>query len=227
MGIVKYGPLADEVSGTVGGVTFARVHSAKSVRAWRAPVNKRRTAQLTQRYLFARSSGRWFDSLDSTQRGDWDDYAATCSFTNALSEEYFLKGFNMYVRNNSIVVAQGFSDFTEAPTAEGFPPTITLTLTLIHATGVLTLTDQDPAPSNPSEFLFECHTIRKQSRQFPVRQLYSRAYVDFSHSPPYVLCTYPNPLPGSAGQYHALVIWYYWDANNRISKPYTQLVISE
>lgn len=227
MGLIKYGPFADEVSGTVGGVTFARVHGAKACRTWRAPVNKRRPNQLAQRYIFSRSSGRWFDSMNSTQRGDWDDYAFTCEFTNALGEPYKLNGFNMYVRNNTIAVAQGFADFTEAPTAEGFPPTITVSFSLIHATGVLTLTDQDPAPSNPSQFLFECHTIRKQSRQFPVRQLYSRAYVDFAHSPPYVLCTYANPLPGSAGQYHALVIWYYWDNFNRISKPYTILVISE
>ena len=226
MGLVKYGPLATEVSGSVGGVTFARVHNAKACRTWRQPVNKRRPTQLVQRYIFSRSSGRWFDTLDSTQRSDWDDYAATCEFTNSLGDPYELNGFNMYVRNNTIVVVQDYSDFTDAPTAEGFPPTITLTFDLTHATGELRLVTCDPAPSDPGQLLFECHTIRKQSRLFPVRQLYTRFNWNFASSYPITICTYPNPLPGVAGQYHALVIWHYWDEFNRISKPLTQLELS-
>jgi hypothetical protein len=144
-----------------------------------------------------------------------------------LGEEYKLNGFNMYVRNNSIAAAQGIADFTDSPTAEGFPPTITLTLELTHATGLLKVTDYDPDPSDPCVLLFECHTIRRVSRTYPVKQLYARAQVDFASSPPYTLCTYPNPLPGSAGDYHALVRWYYFDEFDRISKPYSQFAISE
>ena len=227
MALIKYGPLAQEVSGTVGGVTFARVHDAKACRGWRAPANKRRPAQLLLRQIMAVHSGRWFTSLTQTHRQAWIDYAPTCVFTNPLGQNYTISGFNMFVRNATIYNYWGLEFLVIPPSAPGFPPTYTLSFSLNHTTGVLSVAGCAPTPPAADMALFTVFDIVRASRSFPSGVSLTHLRVTSLNAPPKTIYTYPAPLPGSAGQYKALIEWRWTVANDyRISKAQRQLVTS-
>jgi len=226
MANIKYGPLADEVAGTVGGVTFARSAYSKTCRAWRAKINKRRPGQLTVRTHNAQASQLWYSALTQDQRDDWELYAGTCAFTNSLGEVYYLNGFNMFVRNTSIALNGGGPYSYDPPSQSGFPGDHTLTLSLEAATGHLHLTDVAPDALDTELLLFQVHALHKSSRQFPVRRAIATS----------ILCPLPGGLPyllhdwatdlGVAGALKTWLSWYWLDEYYRTSTQKIQEAIS-
>lgn len=218
MGLIKYGPLADEVSGTVGGVTFARVRGAKACRIWRAPVNKRTNQQRLRRLVLARTAQEWFDDRSAAQRTAWDTYAATCTFQNPLGENYTISGYNMYVRNRGWREMMGIGTGTTAPVGTGFPAALTVGFTLTHATGVLQYASVAPALDATGYISFEIFSIAKVTRNYPTGV--KVAGVAYMNNPalPLTIHTY-GALPGIAGEYRSWIRWRYVDGDNRLSLP--------
>jgi len=227
MGNIKYGPLAQEVAGTVGGVTFARSYTSKTVRGWRAPVDKRRTAQITQRQIMAYVTGRWYQFLSQDQRDAWDLYAPSCPFTNSLGETYHLNGFNMFVRNLVIQFVHETAIIYDAPTLTGFPTAYTLGWTLTHATGVLEWTSITPAPTSGDYVLLEVHSIRPVTKNFPFLQIVDRSLWLADTELPVTVYTYGELPTDFTGKLMSQTRHYYLDFWTRISTPVFSHVISE
>lgn len=227
MALIKYIAPAAELSGSVGGVTYARVHGAKACRIWRAPVNKKRPIQLAIRQKLSLYSSQWFHALVQDQRDSWNVYAATCGFTNPLGDPYTISGFNMFVRTMTTLAHFDAGAVSWAPSESGFPPSYTLTFSLIHATGVLTLTDVDPAPPAEDYALVTIFNIIKASRSYPAGVRLYHAAFSLVAGTPIVLYTYTNPLPGVAGQYQGLLSVRWLDGEfYRLGKPTRHLVPS-
>jgi len=226
MALVKYGPLAQEVAGTVGGVTFSRVASGKSCRGWRAPVDKRTPSQLAHRTNLAKVSALWWSYLNLEQRQDWDDYAPSCTFTNSLGENYTLNGFNMFLRNLTIQRTYLLGPVYTAPTLQGFGQTYTFDLSLSHSSGVLAITNSHPDYPESICILYEIHSLRRVTQVFPVPQVLFRESYYFDSGFPRTIYTYPHPLPATAGSIAALIRFYMRDFNYRTTKPQWALIAS-
>lgn len=227
MALIKYAALAQELAGSIGGATFARVHSAKIVRGWRRPPYSATAAQREQRQLHAIASNNWFTLLNAAQRLGWETYALTCPFINTLGQTYYLVGFNLYVRNAVIYRVFVGLDLIEAPPFDGFPNPVGLDFNLIHATGVLTINAWDPAPDGGGTLYFHIHNYSRITRNQLPPTLNVRLTVPGIATPPAWLHDYPIPLPLTAGRIHAGIVWYYRDEYTRISKRQTALVPSE
>ena len=226
MGNIKYGPLADEVSGTIGGVTFFRGRHSKCARTWRAPSNKQRPDQLTRRRILATVSNAWRTDLDNAMRTSWDTYALTCPFTNALGETYYLTGFEMFCRNNATWWPWNAGWLQTMPPYSGFPPEKTPTFSLVQATGVLSITALAPSYVLGDRLDFTVHTLRPITQTFPRRAPVNyKSITQLSDALPQTLYTFPD-VPSAAGDYQALVTWYYTDINMRLSTQRANLVIS-
>lgn len=216
MALIKYGPLAQEISGTVGGCTFARVAGAKVVRGWRAPCNKRTPWQMAQRQRLYEAATHWERDLTVEQRLLWDEYAGTCDFTNPLGEIYNLSGYQMFVRCRAVL--QTIADpHVLAPTLPGFPDNIACTFELRHTSGDFLLMDAVPFPNDSVNCPFTFHTLRKITQQFPVRRPVATQIACSLNEFPNGLYTYPHPLPGVIGSVQALATYYVVDSYHRIS----------
>lgn len=217
MALIKYGPIAQEVSGTIGGVTFARVQCGKDARGWRAPVNKRTPSQLEHRLLLTHYANAWFSVLNAASRQSWINYAPSCTFTNSLGEEYHIKGYNMFLRNSLIRhLGYGFN-YRDAPTLPSFPSLPSLTWTLTHSTGVLALAACSPSPPNNTFITVLTNTLRRITQIFPWKRVIACSAIDVFDGLPQTFYTFPNPLPGAVGTLAALALWYWEDPYQRIS----------
>jgi len=226
MGLIKYGPLAQEVSGTVGGVTFARVHDGKACRGWRAPVNKMRETQLDIRRRLARAATVWFEFLTPDTRDDWDVYAPTCTFTNALGEPYTISGFNHFVRRYAWSLQLTTFPGVAAPVSGGFPLAKTWTLSLTHATGVFALSDVSEPLIFGQNAIFRLYWYQRQSRSFPTRRFIGTKIIIGPEATPITLYTFPAPLPGVLGDYQVYSRLTFNDQIGRMSKPVSHMTPS-
>jgi len=96
MGIVSFGPLADEVLGSVGGVTFSRGCSGATVRARPRPPRPRGQYQLYMQSLLARAAGAWPFVLEP-ERLLWVAYAASITLYDGLGRAYHPRAEQVWV----------------------------------------------------------------------------------------------------------------------------------
>lgn len=115
MAIVKYGPLASEVRGSIGGVTFTAGRFGKVVRARSSPVHAPTNARSYWKSLLSYDIAHWTNTLTEQQRTDWRNLAAATDFTNSLGETYHPTGLNLYVRSNSLLINTGQARQDAAP----------------------------------------------------------------------------------------------------------------
>lgn len=110
-----------QVSGSVGGLTFAHNRGGLYTRARSIPVNPNTALQQTVRSLMAQLSQAWSVALTDAQRLGWDAYAATTPVINRLGDQTFLTGQNMYVRGNLPRMQGTLLRIDDAPAAFGLP----------------------------------------------------------------------------------------------------------
>lgn len=115
MAIIKYGPLASEVRGSIGGVTFTAGRFGKVVRARSSPVHSPTNLRTYWKGLLSYDIAHWTNTLSEQQRTDWRNLAAATWFTNSLGEDYHPTGLNLYVRSNSLLIATGQARQDDAP----------------------------------------------------------------------------------------------------------------
>ncbi len=115
--IIKFGVAVVGARGTAGGLIFSRNGAVDYARAWSRSANQKSALQTTQRSTLTKFAAAWRD-LSQAQRDDWDDYAddPAQELTNSLGVDYFVSGFNWYVRINTHLTAAGEAARDDAPT---------------------------------------------------------------------------------------------------------------
>jgi len=121
MALIKYGGLATQISGSIGGCTFAKNRFGNYVRSRTKPVNPKSTRQEKIRTIVSYLTNRWHDDLDATQRGLWNVYAAAVAMKNKLGETIYLTGFNHFVRTNCVIKTWSTGVFDDAPSILSLP----------------------------------------------------------------------------------------------------------
>lgn len=101
MALVKYGGGVTQMSGSIGGQTYARNRYGNYVRARTKPVNPNTAAQTRIRDIMAYLTEVWATIITPQQRADWGVYASNVAMKNKLGETINLSGFNHYIRSNS------------------------------------------------------------------------------------------------------------------------------
>lgn len=101
MALAKYGGGVIQLSGSIGGNTFARNRYGNYVRARTKPTNPNTARQIEVRAALAFLTARWADTLTAAQRTAWNLYGSSVTMKNRLGENTFLTGFNHYIRSNS------------------------------------------------------------------------------------------------------------------------------
>ncbi len=102
MALVKFGGGVTQMSGSIGGTTFARNSSGNYARARTTPVNPQSSRQTAVRASLAFLADAWSQDLTPAQRDAWRDYASAVVMTNRLGESTFHSGYNHFQRSNSI-----------------------------------------------------------------------------------------------------------------------------
>ncbi|GAH79094.1 unnamed protein product, partial [marine sediment metagenome] len=107
MALVRYGAGIVQMSGSIGGTTFARNRSGNYARARTTPVNPASDLQETRRAAIAQLADRWAQIVTPVQRTAWNLYASSVAMKNRLGEVVHLSGYNHYLRSNSCVLLTG------------------------------------------------------------------------------------------------------------------------
>lgn len=229
MARIKYIAPAAEVAGTIGGVTYARGYTGKTCRTWRAPTNKRTVGQIFARQTLSYFAHLWFSELTVGERALWDAYALTCEFTDSLGDSYHLNGFNTFIRILATINAYEISAWPHtAPTASGFPLTLTLIYKLYGeapSNGVLEINTIVDPPSPPGAVVFSVHTLRPITRVHPFKATIFKGYFPTNASTPLTIYTFAPFVATDMDTIQTLIVWHYLDATGRLSKPIPQLVV--
>lgn len=135
--------LVTQVSGSIGGMTGSHNSSGLYFRGRSIPVNPQSAAQTLVRNALAALAPRWSNTLTSTQRAQWNDYAAVVKYTNALGSEVFLSGINWYIATNTLRVQQlgtsAIGSFDTAPPLLSRATLSTPLITSVTATTGITI----------------------------------------------------------------------------------------
>lgn len=99
MALVKVGATLSEISGTIGGVVFARNKGGLTARNKSSVVNPNTELQQANRTRFASLTSYW-SSLDQAERNSWNLAASDLPITNRLGEARYLSGAQLFQRQN-------------------------------------------------------------------------------------------------------------------------------
>ena len=130
MANVKYGGGIVQMSGSLGGNTYARNRFGNYVRARTTPVNPNTARQIAIRAALAELTARWSATVTAAQRTAWDLYAASVAMKNKLGETIYLTGFNHYIRSNTPRLQASVAVVDAGPTTFELPeqdPTFAIT----------------------------------------------------------------------------------------------------
>ena len=103
MALIKFGGGVTQMSGSIGGNTYARNRFGNYCRARTKPTNPNTSGQVAVREALSFLTDRWAQTLTAAQRTAWNLYGASVNMTNRLGETIHLTGFNHYIRSNSIL----------------------------------------------------------------------------------------------------------------------------
>lgn len=98
MALVKYGSAITQLSGSVGGVTYARNKGGAYLRARTSPTQPNSALQTGARTLFSAAVNTWTNTLTSAERLAWSSYAAAVPYTNIFGETRYYTGQQRYVQ---------------------------------------------------------------------------------------------------------------------------------
>lgn len=121
MASIKFGGGVIQMSGSIGGNTFARNRYGNYVRARTKPINPNSANQVQVRSALSSLTSRWSQTLTAVQRTAWNLYANSVSMLNRLGEAIFLSGFNHYIRSNSTLQRHGKPIIDDGPTLFELP----------------------------------------------------------------------------------------------------------
>lgn len=121
MALVKLGGGIIQISGSIGGNTFARNRSGNYMRARTKPINPNSARQIAVRAALASLTTRWAQTLTAVQRTAWNLYASNVNMLNRLGETINLTGFNHFIRSNSALQRMAMTIIDDGPTTFEIP----------------------------------------------------------------------------------------------------------
>lgn len=105
MALIKFGGGVVQASGSIAGTTHARNRFGNYIRPRTKPVNPKSDRQSAIRAVMQLLTAYWHGAeMSDTDRGAWNDYAASISMKNRLGEPIFLTGFNHFIRTNAAIL---------------------------------------------------------------------------------------------------------------------------
>ena len=107
--------IADQASGSLGGLTASRNRFGSYFRTRALPVNPATPAQTTVRATFAQLAGLWQDTLTQAQRDAWTLYGDNVPVINRIGAVIFLTGLNQYIRSNTARLQGTLARVDDAP----------------------------------------------------------------------------------------------------------------
>lgn len=124
--MAKINPILGPLSGSMGGLTYARNRGGLYVKMKASPTNPNSARQQAVRGILSTASGLW-QALTDAQRNAWDVYAASKPRMDPLGQSYDLTGHQMYVALTAVVLDQGLTEQTDPPA--GADPVVLLSMT--------------------------------------------------------------------------------------------------
>lgn len=168
MANISYGPLADKIRGSIGGVTFSRAASGETVRAKPRPPKPRSTSQVEKQAYLAAGSFMW-KQLPGVLKTAWGVYAATITLYNSLGQAYSPTARQAFIWSMNI------QEYLPGPAVGNAPGGVGLalipTLTFDYNANDLRLTAWVPAPHVNDDFVFmiyyadEPHAFNRMPRK--------------------------------------------------------------
>src|SRR3990167_8787809 len=118
-----------ELFGSIGGLTFQRNRSGKTVRM-RPTVGKKSTTKQQESHLTHNNLLRGWQLLSLADKNEWNTYADTFTKTNKFGQEKELTGQNWYESINYWRNVLGLSELTTPPAHDlpTSPPTFEILL---------------------------------------------------------------------------------------------------
>lgn len=203
MALVRFGAGIVQMSGSIAGTTFARNASGNYARSRTKPVNPASAPQEQIRAVVAYLTDRWLETVTTSQRAAWGDYALAVAMKNRLGESIHLSGFNHYIRSNSAIIYAGATVVDAAPIELSLPDQdTTISFTASEATQNLSVTFDASAAwaAEVGGYMF----IRMGRPQNPTRNFFAGPYlyadkIDGAVLPPTSPATITAPTTISAG----------------------------
>jgi len=193
MALIKLGALVSNISGSIGGTTFARNRGGAYIRNRTVPLNPQSVRQTAVRQLFGQLSNVWSTTLTAAQRTAWETYAANVPLVNALGESRNVSGINMFSRGNALILDTAGTRVDNGPTIFTQGPSFTPTITLDEAADTLTVTDlggYDPATDGVVGLL-----IQQGPPQQPGVSFFKSPFRKISGTTPATLAALPADVP--------------------------------
>ena len=197
MALLLLGPLAAQISGSIGGLTFARNKGGDYCRNRTVPVAPQTILQLNARAAFGALSARWGSVLTAAQRSSWDAYAAAVPLVNPLGESISVSGQNMYIRGNMIHLLGSLSPVDNAPFTNTLGPAVAdFEFTATGSTSLLEITSFS-SPADPADNVL----IQQSGPQNTSVNFYKGPWrIVAVKTVATILATYPAPYPILGGQ---------------------------
>ncbi len=155
MAKIKFGALAEDARGKIGGIVYSRNQFGSYVREKVSPVQPSTVRQTIVRERVTTLSKRWFTTLTEAQRLAWIAFAKVTPVTNVFGNPILLTGLNAYLRLNGVLTNAGEPaiDIPPADLAITALNTATVAMAAGAGTAAITFTDT-PLPANHTLYLF-------------------------------------------------------------------------
>ena len=129
MALFRSGIGIQDISGSIGGTTFARNRYGAYMRNRVKPTNPKSSRQTVVRAAMADMKDLWA-ALTQDQRDAWETYGANVSMLNRLGMTIKLTGWNHFVRSNVALLSAAKTVVEDAPEIFSLPetdPTVEIT----------------------------------------------------------------------------------------------------
>lgn len=129
-----------QVSGSVGGLTYAHNQGGMYTRARSIPTDPASSFQLAVRNAVAQLMARWRNTVTAAQRTGWEVFAANTPVLDPLGDSVLISGQAWYIKANAARRAVGVTVIDDAPVSFGMADLTTPTLTVSATTDQVTVT---------------------------------------------------------------------------------------
>ena len=134
-------PVFSQVSGSVGGGTFAHTRGGMYLRARGKPPNSNTPRQLDVRASLSQLVTQWATVCTDAQRTAWTGWADATPRTNLIGNSFKMSGQQAFVASNTPRVQAGLPEVYTGPTTAGLAELGAVSVTAADATpGTLAVT---------------------------------------------------------------------------------------
>lgn len=98
MALIKFGGGIAQISGSIGGIVYARNKGGAYARNKTAPVQPNSTRQVSARTVFQAAVRAWTTILTGGERNAWNAYASAVTYTDVFGETRYYSGQQRYIQ---------------------------------------------------------------------------------------------------------------------------------